>query len=82
MGITGGFGMTMDLERGTTRQWVTGRDGVKRWADTNEAVEQRPRCAVGGMIQRGAMCGSVIVGGQFCGHSGECQHKVPNVEVS
>lgn len=36
--ITGGFGMTMDLARGTTRHWVMGRDGVKRWADTNEPV--------------------------------------------
>ena len=39
MAITGGFGTTMDLERGTARQWVMGRDGVKRWADTNELVE-------------------------------------------
>lgn len=38
MGITGGFGTTMDLERGTSRQWVIGRDGVKRWADTGEPV--------------------------------------------
>lgn len=38
--ITGGFGMTMDLTRGTMRQWVMGRDGVKRWADTNDPVTQ------------------------------------------
>lgn len=38
MAITGGFGTTMDLERETSRQWVMGRDGVKRWADTNEPV--------------------------------------------
>lgn len=37
--ITGGFGMTMDLQRGTMRQWVMGRDGVKRWADNNEPVQ-------------------------------------------
>lgn len=36
--ITGGFGMTMDLERGTMRHWVMGGDGVKRWADNNEPV--------------------------------------------
>ena len=36
--ITGGFGMTMDLERGTMRHWVLGTDGVKRWADTNEPM--------------------------------------------
>lgn len=34
--------MTMDLESGTMRQWVMGRDGVKRWADTNEPVNNRP----------------------------------------
>jgi len=33
-----GFGMTMDLKRGTMRSWVVGGDGVKRWADTNEPV--------------------------------------------
>lgn len=40
MGITGGFGTTMDLERGTSRQWVMGRDGVKRWADNGEQVHK------------------------------------------
>lgn len=44
--ITGGFGMTMDLERGTMRQWVMGRDGVKRWADNGEPVE-KPLCKCG-----------------------------------
>lgn len=39
MAITGGFGMTMDLERGTMRQWVMGSDGVKRWADTNAPID-------------------------------------------
>ena len=42
MAITGGFGTTMDLERGTSRQWVMGRDGVKRWADNGEPVEKKP----------------------------------------
>ena len=40
MGITGGFGTTMDLERGTSRQWVMGRDGVKQWADSGEQVQK------------------------------------------
>jgi hypothetical protein len=39
MAITGGFGVTMDLKRGTTRRWVMGRDGVKRWADSGEPVQ-------------------------------------------
>ena len=82
MTITGGFGTTMDLERGTSRQWVMGRDGVKRWADTNDPVEARPLCAVRGMVRPGAMCGEVIVGGEFCGHAGECPHKLtPNASL-
>lgn len=36
--ITGGFGTTFDLERGTSRQWYMKRDGVKRWADTGQPV--------------------------------------------
>lgn len=40
MGITGGFGITLDIERGTSRQWVMGRDGVKRWADTGQPLTQ------------------------------------------
>lgn len=36
----------------------------------------KPKCAVKGMLRPGAMCGHVIVGGVFCGHKGECQHKV------
>lgn len=42
MAITGGFGMTMDLERGTMRQWVMGSDGVKRWADNGQPCD--PNC--------------------------------------
>ena len=45
-----GFGMTMDIERGTMRSWVVGADGVKRWADSNAPVEAErlvcPRCHV------------------------------------
>lgn len=39
MGITGGFGTAIDLEHGTYRQWFMGRDGVKRWADSWEEVD-------------------------------------------
>lgn len=39
MAITGGFGTTMNLERGTARQWAMGCDGVKRWADSGEPVD-------------------------------------------
>lgn len=38
MGIRGGFGTTIDFELGTMRQWVSGPDGVKRWADSGEPV--------------------------------------------
>lgn len=37
--ITGGFGMTVDLERGTMRQWAMGR-GVKRWTDNGDPVQE------------------------------------------
>lgn len=47
MSITGGFGMTMDLERGTMRRWVMGRDGVKRWADNGEPCEIQRMCKCG-----------------------------------
>lgn len=55
MAITFGFGTTMDLERGTARQWVMGRDGVKRWADTNEPVAPTAmECICGAMHGAGA----------------------------
>jgi hypothetical protein len=47
MSITGGFGFTMDLERAAMRQWYMGRDGVKRWADTDTPVEDCPGRAMG-----------------------------------
>jgi len=28
-----GFGMTLNIESGSTRHWVVGEDGLKRWAD-------------------------------------------------
>lgn len=60
MAITGGFGMTMDLERGTMRKWVMGRDGVKRWADSGEPVDQCDVPPIGWRCTRGE------------GHSGPC----------
>ena len=30
----------------------------------------KPKCAVRGMVSRGAMCGSVIVGGVYCEGTG------------
>lgn len=35
-----GFGMMMDLERGTMRAWYVGNDGIKRWADNDARVDQ------------------------------------------
>ena len=40
MAITGGFGIEIDLGTGQQRQWVMGRDGVKRWADTSAPTEK------------------------------------------
>lgn len=42
MTITGGFGITLDIKRGTMRGWVMGADGVRRWADNDAPCE--PRC--------------------------------------
>lgn len=47
----------------------------KARAAEREAKNAKPRCPVGGMIQPGAMCGSVIVGGKFCGSDEDCPHK-------
>lgn len=49
----------------------------------NYTQPEKPRCAVRGMKFPGTMCGAVIVGGEFCGYAGECQHKVTaNAEVT
>ena len=44
--ITRAFGITMDIERGTTLNWVMGIDGVKRWVDSGipcyAHVHQKP----------------------------------------
>lgn len=40
MTITGGFGVSIDLETGAARAWYMGPDGVQRWADTDEPVER------------------------------------------
>lgn len=37
---------------------------------------EKPTCAVNGMLGPRAMCGSVIVGLKYCGHKGECEHKI------
>lgn len=35
-----GFGFTLDLERGSIRQWFVRADGIKRWADTDAPVTE------------------------------------------
>lgn len=40
MGITRGFGVIIDFDNGTSRQWVMGVDGVKRWSDSGEPLSQ------------------------------------------
>lgn len=42
MTITRGFGLTLDLERGTLRHWVM-RDGVRRWVDDGTLVQDDQR---------------------------------------
>jgi hypothetical protein len=37
--------------------------------------EEKPACAVGGMVRPGAMCSKVIVGGKLCGFTGQCEHQ-------
>lgn len=39
-----GFGITFELQTGRVRNWYSGPDGVKKWADTGELVpdERRP----------------------------------------
>lgn len=39
-------------------------------------TDSKPTCAVRGMLERNVMCGSVIVGGTYCGFKGDCRHKV------
>ena len=39
MSISGGFGFIFDIKRAVFRRWVIGQDGVKRWADSGEPVE-------------------------------------------
>ena len=61
---------TQAAHRNTVEQLVRNQD------------DNRHRCAVRGMPRPGVMCGAVIVGGEFCGHSGECPHKViPNARL-
>jgi len=40
--------------------------------------QQKPRCAVHGMVRPGGMCSRVIVGMEFCGaQPGTCPHQRP-----
>ena len=69
MGITVGFGTTFDLQRGTSRAWVVGIDGVKRWADNGDACEGCRRCG-GAMLPGAAMTSTYTGAPDFPG--GEC----------
>lgn len=40
MTITGGFGITIDVEHGKARRWFIARDGIKRWLDNGEPVQK------------------------------------------
>lgn len=81
MAIGDHFCTTIDMQRGAAGRRLIGRDGVKRWSETNEPVGELPRCAVRGLVRPGAMCGAVVVGGEFCRSNGECPHKVVPVRT-
>ena len=66
--------MTMDLERGTMRQWVMGRDGVKRWADTNEPVERTKMGLTDYAVQRDKFQAEEVTNG-FDFPCGACIHR-------
>ncbi len=34
-----GFGFVFDIKTGSTRRWVVGIDGVKKWADTMQPCD-------------------------------------------
>jgi len=43
----------------------------------------KPQCKVRGLIARGMMCGHIIVGGNGCGFTGNCEHKItPAAELA
>ncbi len=42
MAITGGFGWEMDIHTGKNCGWFVGRDGVKRWSDNGQPVQEVP----------------------------------------
>ena len=86
MAITGGFGYSVDLQRGVLRRWYVSRDGVKRWADTSKPCEQLPeeslthglddyceclKCGFVGLVRAGAeTCNK-------CGQYGALVDRVP-----
>lgn len=37
-----GFGVTVDLATGRMRNWYSGADGIKRWADADQPVDPTP----------------------------------------
>lgn len=41
-----GFGMVFDCERGGVRNWYMGKDGVRRWADSDEPVDDESRYTI------------------------------------
>lgn len=48
---------------------------VSKILENKFTTQEKPTCAVNGMIQHGAMCGAVIVNGNRCGHNGQCEHQ-------
>ena len=90
MGITGGFGTTIDLERGISRQWVIGRDGVKRWAASGQPLTQEllnsimrnpgeTRATAAPALPKCPQCGA-----RYCGNGVQpcVECAAPNAEVS
>lgn len=77
MSITGGFGMSVDVQTGAVRRWVMGRDGVRRWADTGDPcdADQLAGAEAAGKIsphfapcgRRSGTCGKDM---QQCGRDG------------
>jgi hypothetical protein len=39
--ITGGFGYQLDIATGNLRRWYMKTDGIKRWVDNDQPVDQQ-----------------------------------------
>jgi len=78
MGITGGFGTSIDLVTGRLRRWYMRADGIKLWVSNDQPCDVANEAD----LWRCTVCGRIGTVGRCCGEDTRNPVRAPNASLT